>query len=619
MPATATNARVRLDATVDVETPEQVVVSYTLAGIGTRGAAALIDSLVLAILIGTLFYVGASVPRWFSRGAEPKNMSWVYATMILGQFLLLWGYYVAFEAAWDGQTPGKRLLGLRVVRNGGGGIDIGSSAARNLIRFVDFLPFGYFVGMVTVVANQRNQRLGDLVAGTIVVRERLLRTPGRKARADEPASVDIPPASEVIGVATLDDQRFALLDRFITREATLDQVSRTRIAAALATRVGANAAADPVTALRELYTRELAARRSTGPAVSNSGTRREEWAVVSEGRPRWDIFAANLTATRRRGLKALTEDEVTEFVVAYRDVATDLARLRTADRGRGSDDVFSLSRLVSSGHNLLYRRPGKGMARMLQFMAEDVPREVRRSWRHVVVAAALLYVPAVATIVAIVRNPALAPRMLPPGMILRAEEGQRRGNTGADYLPDGEDEKGSVLSAFLMTNNIKVALMAYAGGMTAGVLTVFSLVFNGVGALGAGVGLYITKGIGGQILGFVAAHGALELTAICFAGAAGLLLATGILLPGDRTRREALVTNGLRSLHLVACVVLFLILAGLIEGNISPSRLPDSAKYATSLITVIFMCWYLSLGRGSSRNDAGAAPQTASATARRAP
>ncbi len=586
----ATRPRASLDATLDVETPEQVVVSYTLAGIGTRGAAALIDLLIMFVLIGTLWYGASSLPRLMPTLRDFGGSGWLKAIIILGQFIIIWGYFVAFEAIWDGQTPGKRLLGLRVVRNGGGGVDIGASAARNVIRFVDFLPLGYFVGMVTVVANARNQRLGDLVAGTIVVRERLLRHT-RQAPVIA-GTTDGDPVT-----ATLDDERFALLDRFIERESTLDDTSRQRLAAALVQRLNADVRADAVTALRALHQQELRARRSHRPTSSASGTRREEWAVVAEGRPRWDAFATELTSVRRRGLGSLGEDEVTAFVESYREVATDLARLRTADRGRGGDAVFMLSRLVSAGHNLLYRRPTQGITRVIHFMAHDVPREIRRSWRHVAVASALLFVPAVATIVAIVRDPALATRMLSAGMIARAEEGQQRGQTGADYLPNGEDERGSALSAFLMTNNIKVALMAFAGGITAGVLTVFALVFNGVAALGAGVGLYITKGIGKQILGFVAAHGVLELSAICLAGAAGLLIATAMLIPGDRTRREALAANGVRSLHLVACVVLFLIMAGVIEGNISPSKLPDSAKYATAVITAIWMGWYLSLGR----------------------
>ncbi|MCC7054663.1 MAG: stage II sporulation protein M [Gemmatimonadaceae bacterium] len=602
MPAAVTRARPALDATVEVETPEQVVVSYTLAGIGTRGAAALVDLILMLLLSGSGWYAAASLARLFP-GVAALADNWLRAAAILAQFCIIWGYFVVFEAVWDGQTPGKRLLGLRVVRNGGGGVDLGPSAARNLLRFVDFLPFGYFAGMLTIIANQRNQRLGDLVAGTIVVRERLLRHARPRARAtavgDDGAAV----------TATLDDEQFALLDRFVAREATLDDPSRARLSAALVARLGVEVRTDPVAALRILHQREVAARRRIGPAPSTGGTRREEWAVVAEGRPRWEAFATAITQARSRGLHHMGEDEVTAFVESYREVATDLARLRTADRGRGGDEVFTLSRLVSAGHNLLYRRPSQGIERLLRYIAHDVPREVRRSWRHVLVAALLLFVPAVGTVVAIVRNPALAERMLPPGMIARAEEGQRRGNTGADYLPDGEEQKGSVLSAFLMTNNIKVALIAFAGGVTAGLLTVFALVSNGVSAIGAGVGLYITRGIGGQIFGFVAAHGVLELSAICLAGGAGLLLATAILVPGDRTRREALAANGVRSLHLVSCVVLFLILAGIIEGNISPSRLPDSAKFATALITAIGMAWYLSGGREPAGTPAATAPR----------
>ena len=600
----ATRNRASLDATLDVETPEQVVVSYTLAGIGTRGAAAMIDLLIMFVLIGTLWYGAFSLPKLVP-GVRDFGGGWLTAVIIIGQFLIIWGYFVAFEAIWDGQTPGKRLLGLRVVRNGGGGVDIGASAARNVIRFVDFLPLGYFTGMVAIIANGRNQRLGDLVAGTIVVRERLLRhqPAARLTAADSTAETD----GEVI-IATLDDERFALLDRFVARESTLDDASRDRLAAALVQQFNADVRTSALDALRALHQRELQARRNHRPTSSATGTRREEWAVVAEGRPRWDAFSAELTSVRRRGLGSLREDEVTAFVESYREVATDLARLRTADRGRGGDAVFMLSRLVSAGHNLLYRRPTQGLARIGRFVARDVPREVRRSWRHVLVAALLLFVPAIGTVVAIVRQPALAERMLSPGMLQRAEEGQRRGNTGADYLPDGEERKGSVLSAFLMTNNIRVALVAFAGGITAGVLTVFALVFNGVAALGAGVGLYITRGIQGQIIGFVAAHSVLELGAICIAGGAGLLLATAILVPGDRTRREALADNGRRSLHLVACVVLFLVFAGVVEGNISPSRLPDSAKFATALITAIGVTWYLTLGR---HDDDAVIPATA--------
>jgi uncharacterized membrane protein SpoIIM required for sporulation/uncharacterized RDD family membrane protein YckC len=578
----------QLDAIVDVETPEQVLVSYTLAGVGARAVAALVDTILLLLLLGAMLW---GVLKAFGKVEEQAN--WLVFTYLVVQFLILWGYFLAFEALWDGQTPGKRLLRLRVVRTGGGGVDIAESAARNLLRVIDFLPFGYFAGMVSVVATQRNQRLGDLVAGTIVVRERPMAVVAPPPVAEAETS-ERPPAP------TLDDATFTLLERFLAREAEMDPDARGRITSALVLRTRVPVTVDAVAALRALHGRELRARARAAPVTSAAGLRREEWAIVAEGRSRWEAFGVRIAETRRRGLSRIREEEVTAFVAEYRETATDLARLRTADRGRGGDAVFALSRLVAGAHNLIYRRPSQTAARVLTFMAADVPREVRRSWRFVLVSSLLLFVPAFITIGAIVRNPALAEQLLPPSMLQRAEEGRTRANTGGDYLPSGEERAGAGLSGMLMTNNVKVALLAFAGGITVGVLTVLSLVFNGIAALGAGVGLYIVNGIGGQILGFVAAHGVLELAAICISGAGGLLLAAGVLLPGERTRRVALVENAKRALTLLACAVLFLVIAGVIEGNISPSRLPDSAKYATSLITAVAMLWYLSQGRDYS-------------------
>ena len=120
--------------------------------------------------------------------------------------------------------------------------------------------------------------------------------------------------------------------------------------------------------------------------------------------------------------------------------------------------------------------------------------------------------------------------------------GERR---GGGYLPEGTAEmRGPVLASLITTNNVQVTFMAFALGVTAGVGTVLALVFNGVGALGAPFGLYASKGIAGQILGFVLPHGVLELSAICIAGGAGFLLAGAILLPGARTRRDALADEG---------------------------------------------------------------------------
>lgn len=582
-----------LDPVVDIETPEQVLVSYALAGPGARAAAVLVDFVVVLLGFVALAWLAGAVAEVAGVRERLTGDTWATVALVLGQFVLQWGYYVGCEAAFDGQTLGKRLLRLRVVRLGGGGVDLASSAARNLVRVIDQQPgVLYAVGIVSAILSKQGQRLGDMVAGTIVVRERPLVLPAARGATDGATAAD----AGVAPPARLDDATFALLDTFVARAAGFDDAARTRLATALAGRIGVEPGRDAVAALRARHATELAARAATGPVRSDVGGRREEWALVAEGRARWDAFAQRLAAVRRRGLANMDEDEVTAFVEDYRTIAADLARLRTADRERGGDAVYSLSRLVAAAHNLIYRRPTRTLARVARFVTHDVPAEVLRSWRHVAVAAALLFVPAGLTIAAVVRDPPLAERLLPPGMLARADEGMTRANTGGDYLPDGTPV-GPVLASLITTNNVQVTYVAFAGGILFGVGTVFALVFNGVAAVGAGIGLYVTRGIEGQILGFVAAHGVLELAAIAIGGGAGFLLATALLVPGDRTRREALVAEGLRALHLVACATLFLLVAGVIEGSISPSKLPNSAKYGVAALTAVAMVAYLSLGR----------------------
>ena len=174
------------EQTVDVETPELVVLTYSLAGVGTRVLAGITDLLIcMALLVGVAFAV-------VTLGGRPSlggdvSASWGAAVLILAQFVVLWGYYVLFEGFMDGQTPGKRLHRLRVVREGGYSVTFGVSAARNLVRMLDMQPgVFYLVGLTSLFFTRRGRRLGDLVAGTIVVREgvgALAARPARDTRA----------------------------------------------------------------------------------------------------------------------------------------------------------------------------------------------------------------------------------------------------------------------------------------------------------------------------------------------------------------------------------------------------------------------------------------------------
>ena len=281
-----------------------------------------------------------------------------------------------------------------------------------------------------------------------------------------------------------------------------------------------------------------------------------------------------------------------EFVAEYRDLASDLARLRTASKGGEVDEVFYLNRLVAGAHNLLYRRRAIRPQDIARFMFVDVPAEIRASALPILLAAALLFGPAAIAGTAVLRDPSVAEAFLPPGMLDRAENGVRRAKSGDGYIEDPQLFR-PVMATSIVTNNVQVAIAAFAFGVTAGLLTVYLLVSNGI-SLGAVVGLYGSKGIVSLLLAFVAPHGVLELTAICISGGAGFLLAAALLIPGERTRRRALIENGRRAIKLVAGAALLLLIAGTLEGMVSPIPWwPLEWKLGVSALTAILLYAYV--------------------------
>ena len=152
---------------LSIETPEQIKISYSVAGIGSRFYAALID---FAILIPILF-IGYYIIGHAILDLDERLGNWLAALAGIATFALQWGYYMVFEIATNGQSPGKRVLGLRVIKVQGYPISFSDSAIRNIVRIVDMLPFAYGIGLLTMLLNKNWQRLGDLAAGTLVVKE----------------------------------------------------------------------------------------------------------------------------------------------------------------------------------------------------------------------------------------------------------------------------------------------------------------------------------------------------------------------------------------------------------------------------------------------------------------
>jgi uncharacterized RDD family membrane protein YckC len=158
-----------------IETPEQVELAYSVAGIGSRFVAALLDSLIMFafFLVEILALVLITSAGLNTDHMDKSAGSWFFAFMVFINFAIVWGYFALFEAYWHGQTPGKRAMKVRVIKDSGRQITLFEAMARNLLRVVDYLPSLYLVGVITMLCNKRNQRLGDLAAGTIVVHERL--------------------------------------------------------------------------------------------------------------------------------------------------------------------------------------------------------------------------------------------------------------------------------------------------------------------------------------------------------------------------------------------------------------------------------------------------------------
>jgi uncharacterized membrane protein SpoIIM required for sporulation/uncharacterized RDD family membrane protein YckC len=604
----------RYEQQVDIETPEQVVVSYTIAGVGARAAAALIDyAIIWALIFGfwmLLIMLGNAIAPGPDGTAETSaaqsSGAWAVSLVILISFAIQWGYYVLFEALWDGQTPGKRRLGIRVVQDGGYSVSFSASAVRNIARVVDMQPvFFYSVGIVSAAISKSGKRLGDMMAGTIVVRERLSKAATLEAHAAE-ATTEL--------ATSLSDADFALLDRFVGRLESLDGDRRRTITAHLAERFRAelgSSGSPPLASLLALHEREKAARAAGAAPRGATGAERERNAIVARGAERWSGFAKMLAEAQKRGLRSMSGKEVSDLVASYREVATDLARLRTASRAAhdstaiGSDALFYVSRLVGAGHNLLYRQRQLSWRIIANFFLVSMPRELRRSAIPILGAAILLFGPMAVTYGAVVAHPALVERLLPPGMIDRAEEGMARARNGdKTYIPIKDFER-PVMASRIIANNVQITYAVFAFGITAGILTVFMLVYNGV-SIGAALGLYASKGIVNQIGEFVLPHSVFELSAICIAAGGGLLIASALLLPGEHTRSEALVIKGRRAIRLIAVSTLLLLFAGTIEGLISPrTDIPLWVKWSIAGACAVALIAYVSLGWRSVGEEGG--------------
>jgi len=573
--------RIRYRQHLEVETPEHVVLDYEIAGIGSRALAKLLDGLVL-LAIGLALALGFSLWREVS--------SWIAALQILFGFTLFWGFFTGSEGLLRGRTLGKRWMGIRVIRDTGHGIGFGDAALRNLLLPADMFAA---IGAFFIALHPRAKRLGDLVAGTVVVRDH----PTQRRQQAEPAG------ETALSAPLLADGEFRLLREFIQRAGDLPAGAALRHTGVLAARFGERFPERPANDaqfLQELYRDELARRKGKlGGAVGGTGSaaRRPGGSagerLAARKQERWSAFQQMAERVTRDGVDGLSAIELPDFAARYREVAADLARVRTY--GADPNTVAQLERLASAGHNALYRSERHTWRGVWDFLARQCPAAVVEARRSVALAGLLFLLSAGAGYALLHERPDLAPELLPDVILERAEAGAGRSATGEGYVVTGGSER-PVLASSIITNNIQVAFQCFAGGIFLGVGALVMLAFNGV-LLGAVSAHFANAGLLGYLWTFVVGHSVLELFSIWIAGAAGFRLGLALIAPGQLSRSDALVLTGRQAVRMVGAAVVLLVIAGAIEGFISAGDLPLAARLGVSAGSVVFLGLYLLNGR----------------------
>ncbi len=309
---------------------------------------------------------------------------------------------------------------------------------------------------------------------------------------------------------------------------------------------------------------------------------------LEKRQPYWRRLEALVEQSGRRGVSRLSRSELQELSLLYRQIASDLSTVREDPASRQISAY--LNQLLGRTHNLVYMGRKTNAAGIVQFFRSTYPRLFRENLAYPATAFLIFLAAAIAGMALCFSDPGFERYFLGAQMIDTIEQHRMWTHSVVALKP--------LASSLILTNNISVALGTFASGIAAGLGTVAMLILNGL-LIGVISTACWQAGMSSQLWSFVAPHGVLELPAIFIAGGAGLLLARGLLFPGTLPRRDSLIEAGGRAVRLVLGVIPILVIAGFIEGYLSPSDFPIPLKFALGAALGTALALYLS----SSRQD----------------
>ncbi|MGL5836291.1 MAG: stage II sporulation protein M [Waterburya sp.] len=299
---------------------------------------------------------------------------------------------------------------------------------------------------------------------------------------------------------------------------------------------------------------------------------------IARREPNWKRLDGLLQQAEKQGIKSLSATEIKDLASLYRSVSADLARART--NKVGNILTQDLQKLTARGYNQIYQGSQRQeWQQVKEFYLWGLPQAIRDSWVYIAIATGVFLLTAMIAWWYGWRDPTFIAITVPDHIIKIVEE-------------DGELWMGSIVgteplaSSNITINNLSVSFGAIAGGITAGIYTMFIMAFNGI-SIGAIATLVGKNNLAYPFWAFVFPHGSLELPAIFFAGGAGLLIGKGMIFPGKYKRIDALKNNSIQAAQLLMGIIPMLVIAGTIEGFFSPSPLiPNPIKYLAG--TTIF-------------------------------